>query len=79
MAKVIQRGSHSSVQSNRPEKPGIEPATTLLQGKWYYHGINPLYTGTSKWVLLGDHSGSDSTALDSPVSLCCDLVPVGKE
>ena len=48
-AKVIWRRGHGLVSSDRLEKPGIEPATPGLQGKWLIHYI----TAAPKmlWVL----------------------------
>ena len=36
-AKVIWRRGHDLVSSDRLVKPGIEPATPGLQGKWFIH------------------------------------------
>ena len=33
----METGSQLKVSSDRPEKPGIEPATPGLQGKWLIH------------------------------------------
>ena len=36
-AKVIWRWGHGLVSSDRLVKPGVEPASPGLQGKWFIH------------------------------------------
>ena len=48
---------HGLVSSNRLVKPGIEPATPGLQGKWFIHytTVAPVFQGLScEWFITID-------------------------